>query len=123
MARALIVDDDAGVRDLLRAILSRAGHQVVTVEDGREAVEQLTTQQFDIVVLDVEMPHVNGLEVLAVSNTLAPPRPPVVILSGLSSSRDVARGLEAGASLYLTKPFKNDELMAAIAGVLQGDDD
>ncbi len=123
MARALVVDDDAEVRDLLRAMLSRAGHEVVDVGDGRAAVQQLTTQQFDIVLLDVQLPQLNGLEVMAASNALGQPRPPVVMLSALSSTRDVARGLQAGASLYLTKPFKHHELMDAVSRILGGGGD
>ncbi len=120
MARALVVDDDAEVRDVLRAMLSRDGHEVVEACDGREAVEQLTAQRFDIVLLDVETPQLDGLEVMAACDALALPGPPVVMLSGLSGSRDVARGLQAGASIYLTKPFKHHELKDAVFRILNG---
>ncbi len=120
MARALVVDDDAEVRDILRAVLSRAGHEVVDVGDGREAVEQLAAHEFDIVLLDVELPQLNGLEVMAAVKALGQPRPPVLMISGLGSPRDVTRGLQAGASIYLTKPFKHHELMAGVSRLLDG---
>ena len=118
MARALIVDDDADIRELLRAILSRAGHEVVTAVDGADAVQHLATEHFDVVVLDVEMPEMSGLDVLQASGGLDRPRPPVVMLSGLTRARDATRGLQAGAGVYLTKPFRREELMAAVNALL-----
>jgi DNA-binding response OmpR family regulator len=120
MGKALIADDDRDILDLVRAVLTNAGHDVVAVCNGIEALDRLRWDRFDFVVLDVQMPGMSGLAVLDAAKRLLPPHPPVVMLSGLTTFQDRDRGLAAGASVYLAKPFRVHELLSVIDGLLQG---
>lgn len=105
-ARVLVVDDNPMNRDLLARRVARLGHQVTLAEHGRAAVAQLTAQPFDIVLLDVEMPQMNGYEVL--SWLKADPdraRTPVIMISAVHDTEDIARCIELGADDFLPKPF------------------
>lgn len=119
MARALIADDDPDIREVLQRFLVGGGHDVVVATGGAEAIEQLTRDTYDIVVLDVEMPGVDGLAVLSATAQLPRPRPPVLMVSGLASTRDRRRGLAAGAAEYLTKPVSRCDFMVAVDRILQ----
>ena len=119
MARALIADDDPDIREVLKRFLVAGGHDVVAAADGLEAIQHLTRDAYDFVVLDVEMPRVGGLAVLSATAQLPRPRPPVLMLSGLASTQARRRGLAAGAVEYLTKPVSRRDFMVAVDRVLQ----
>ena len=113
----LAIDDEPGVLRLLRTQLSSEGFRVVTASDGEEALRVAEEQRPDIVVLDLMMPGMNGLDVM---NALrARSDVPVLLLTAKGDDQDKAQGLELGADDYLTKPFSLDELSARIRAVLR----
>jgi len=115
----LVADDDADILALIKAVLERSGHEVVAVADGAEALAGVRMHKPDLAVLDITMPHVNGLEVLrrlrADSETVALP---VVLLSAQAQEADVERGFATGANAYMKKPFSPRELAARVAELL-----
>jgi adenylate cyclase len=118
--RILVVDDVASNRDLLSRRLRREGHRVVTADSGLSALERLTEDEFDLILLDILMPDMNGIEIL--SRLKAENRwrhVPVIMISGLSEVAAVARCIEAGADDYLTKPFNPILLRARINSTLE----
>jgi len=118
-ATVLVVDDSAVVRLLLARTLRADGFTVVEVAGGAEALEVCARQRPDLVLLDVEMPQMNGLEVLSVmagDPDLA--GVPVLMLTGLTSGPDVAKALELGAQDYLKKPCEPEELRARVRTAL-----
>ena len=117
--RILVVDDESELRDLLRRSFAREGHEVVAVPDGREALEQASSDGFDVVLLDVALgPGPSGYDVArelrAQRNVV-----PIIMLTALDSEADAVQGLEAGADDYVTKPFGLAELRSRIRAVLR----
>ena len=105
-ARVLVVDDNPMNRDLLARRVARLGHTVALAEHGRAAVDQLAAAPFDIVLLDVEMPELNGYEVLAwLKADPERARIPVIMISAVHDAEDIARCIELGADDFLPKPF------------------
>jgi len=105
-ARVLVVDDNAMNRDVLTRRLQRGGHAVEAVEDGESALARLRAQPFDLVLLDVTMPGIDGYEVLArVKADEALRHVPVVMISAIGEAESVVKCLALGADDYLTKPF------------------
>ena len=116
----LVVDDDAANRDVLSQRLTRQGHTVLTAGDGREALQLLSTTAFDVVLLDVMMPDMDGYEVLhrmKADETLQ--HVPVIMISALHEVESVVRCVEAGAADYLGKPFDPTLLKARIGSCLE----
>jgi DNA-binding response OmpR family regulator len=116
----LIADDDADILLLVRAVLERSGHEVVGASDGAEALASVRARKPDLVVLDIAMPEVDGLEVLR--RLRADPTTselPVVLLSARAQEADVVRGFAIGASAYLKKPFSPRELSEHVAELLR----
>jgi two-component system response regulator MtrA len=115
----LIADDDADILSLVRAVLERAGNEVISVGDGAQALASVTERKPDLAVLDISMPEVDGLEVLrrlrADSATSALP---IVLLSARAQEADVKLGFELGASAYVKKPFSPRELADRVAELL-----
>jgi adenylate cyclase len=118
-AHVLVVDDDSVNRLLLSRSLEREGHRFATAENGRRALEMLRADSFDIVLLDVVMPDVDGFEVLAQMQEDGELRHiPVIMISALEDIESVVRGIELGAEDYLPKPFNPVLLRARINGCL-----
>ena len=118
--RILVVDDNASNRDLLFRRLSRDGHEVTRAESGQRALELLAVEEFDLVLLDLMMPDLNGFQVL--ERLKADERLhaiPVIMISGLQETDSVIRCIEAGAEDYLTKPFNPVLLRARISACLE----
>jgi DNA-binding response OmpR family regulator len=104
--RVLIVDDEAGIRELCRVNLVLAGYEVLEAADGEQGLEQARTGKPDIIYLDVLMPGMSGWEVLTALRADDATRDiPVVMLTALNSEDDQIRGWEGGVVDYLTKPF------------------
>ena len=104
--RILVVDDDAGNREILGRWLQRDGHEVVEAESGRAALTLLREQAFDLMLLDMMMPDQSGLEVLAaLEREPALQRPPVLVISAYDEAHSAVQCIEAGAEDYLPKPF------------------
>ena len=116
----LVVDDIASNRDLLSRRLQRDGHQVVTAATGLAALKRLAEQAFDVVLLDILMPDMNGIELLLrIKADQRWQRIPVIMISGLNEVDAVARCIEAGADDYLPKPFNPVLLRARINSTLE----
>jgi two-component system response regulator MtrA len=116
-AHVLVVEDDPSIREVATLGLEQAGFQVTSNGDGREGLIRFRQGAFDLVLLDVMLPSLDGFEVLreirSESNT------PVVMLTARSELTDVVVGLELGADDYVTKPFELPELVARIKAVLR----
>ncbi len=111
--RLLIVEDEKGLCDTIAKSLRRSGYEADTCYDGREAVELLEVERYDLVVLDLNLPKMDGMEVLRFLRQ-TDEETKVLILSARSQIVDKVEGLDAGANDYLAKPFHLDELEARI---------
>ena len=125
--RLLVADDDAAVREAVALVLDLEGFEVTTAVDGREAVAALARDRPDLLVLDVLMPGLDGLEVCRRMRATAD-RTPVLMLTARAEVSDRVAGLEAGADDYLVKPFARAELVARLRALLrrtgwEGDDE
>lgn len=116
--KILIADDDPQILRALRITLTALGHQVVTAEDGAAALRRAADQQPDIIVLDLGMPMIDGLEVIAGVRGWS--KVPILVVSGRATSRDKVEALDAGADDYVTKPFSTDELLARMRALTRG---
>jgi CheY-like chemotaxis protein len=109
----LVVDDNEMNRDLLSRILLRRGHQVALASDGREALAMLGEQPFDLVLLDILMPELNGYEVLEhLKASPASDGRPVIFISAFDDLPEKLKAFQAGAVDYITKPFQAEEVLA-----------
>jgi DNA-binding response OmpR family regulator len=118
MAQVMVVDDDDTVASVVVSYLRRAGHSTRHVCDGAEALSMLATRQPDLMVLDLMLPGVDGLEVCRRVRADWP-RLPVVMLTALAEPDDRIAGLEMGADDYVTKPFSPRELVLRVESVLR----
>jgi DNA-binding response OmpR family regulator len=112
----LVVEDEKDIRELLRRYLERAGFAVMTTGSGAQAVELLTRRVAELVVLDLGLPDIDGLEVLRAARSDG--RVPVVVLTARGSVDDRIRGLALGADDYVTKPFSPTEVVLRVQAVL-----
>ena len=119
--KILVLDDDARIRDLLRRYLSQEGFDVLLAEDGRALDRILQRETIDLVVLDLMLPDIDGLEVCRRIRALPQPtnRLPVLMLTAKGDPMDRIIGLEMGADDYLPKPFEPRELQARIKAILR----
>src|SRR5215468_3252599 len=118
--RVLVVDDNAANRDVLARRLTREGHQVVTTASGASGLELVATREFDLVLLDLIMPEMNGFDVLRrLKATEHTSHVPVIVISALDELDSVVRCIEAGAEDYLTKPFDPVLLRTRIDAALE----
>ncbi len=116
----LVVDDDEGNRDILSRWLLREGHTVAVAANGRQALEMIRAQPFDLVLLDILMPEMNGFEVLEQLKADAQLRHlPVILISAFNEIDSVANGIKLGAEDYLPKPFNAVLLQARISACLE----
>jgi len=113
--RILAVDDDERIVNFLRAKLKASGYEVLTASNGIEGLEQAQAQEPDLIVLDLLMPKMNGLEMLKELRSFS--AGPVIILTAKGADADRIKGLQLGADDYLPKPFNPDELVARIEAV------
>ena len=116
--RVLVVDDDRRLRDMLRRALEAEGFAVDTAEDGGHALAAISQRTFDLVVLDVLMPGVDGLGVARRLRQRGDPIP-ILMLTARDGVADRVAGLDVGADDYLVKPFALDELMARVRALLR----
>ena len=113
----LVVDDEPTVRDVVVGYLRRDGHAVSEAADGPSALHLLDAEEFDLVVLDMMLPGVNGLDILRRIRSSGDM--PVIMLTARSEESDRVAGLELGADDYVVKPFSPRELAARVNGVLR----
>ncbi len=116
MIRILVAEDERPISDLIRLNLTKAGYHCTCVYDGLAAADILEEENFDLILLDVMMPGLNGFELM---EYIRPLKIPVIFLTAKSSLKDRMTGLTSGAEDYITKPFEIVELLARINIVLR----
>ncbi len=117
-ANVLVVDDDASVRQTVADALRVAGHATTEADSGAKAIELATRSSFDLVVLDVNMPWVDGFTVLE-NLRRRKPQLPIIMLTARDDRGDVVRGLRLGADDYIRKPFGLEEFTLRVSAVLR----
>lgn len=115
--RVLVVDDEAGIRDLLSKTLALAEYDVDLAPDGRTALERLRIVPYDLLITDLKMPGVDGLAVIREARRMKPDIP-VIIITGFSTEASAIEAVNLGVSGYLTKPFRVPRVLAAAAKAL-----
>lgn len=116
MLRILIAEDEEPIANLIKMNLRRAGYECVWAPDGEKAADLMEEQHFDLVLLDIMLPGINGYELLDYAKTL---ELPVIFLTALGSTENKVKGLRLGADDYLPKPFEIVELLARVEAVLR----
>jgi DNA-binding NtrC family response regulator len=111
--RVLIVDDETGILDTLRILLRNEGFEPVIAHGGKKALEQLQEFHPDIVLTDIRMPNVGGVEVLEAARQVDPDMP-VILMTAQATLQSAVQAVNAGAFYYIQKPFRNDELVAIL---------
>nr|WP_300572397.1 response regulator transcription factor [uncultured Acetatifactor sp.] len=116
MTDILVVEDDEAIANLICVSLSAEGYRCTCARDGMEGADYIERQSFDLVLLDIMLPEVDGYELL---EFIKPTGTPVIFLTAKGSIEDKVRGLRAGADDYLPKPFQIGELLARVEAVLR----
>ena len=116
MLRILIVDDERPILNLIRISLSNAGYFCDTAEDGNQALEKIDTGIYDLILLDVMLPGMDGFELMEYIRTL---EIPVIFLTAKNAVKDRVKGLRMGAEDYIVKPFEIAELIARVEVVMR----
>ena len=116
-ASILIIDDEAQMRRLLRNTLENEGYKVTLAENGTDAVRISESGRFDLTILDLGLPDMDGIDVLKKLRTWV--RYPIIILSARNDEKDIITALDAGANDYLSKPFRSGELIARVRTALR----
>ena len=116
MIRVLVVDDEKPISDLIRMSLQKAGYECVCVFDGLSAADALERDRFDLVLLDVMLPGVDGFSLM---DYIRPLNVPVIFLTAKNALDDRVKGLKMGAEDYIVKPFEVLELLARVEVVLR----
>lgn len=121
MARILLADDDAAVRDVVRRALQSEGHEIAIAQDGQEALDLLlaTPSAFDLIVSDVHMPGIDGLT-LGAKAIAAAPKIKIVLMTAYADGADKASSLKPNLKTVLTKPLTLDQIRSAIRAALAG---
>lgn len=118
--RILIADDDPDIRDVLKLTLSGENYEVIEAQDGEEAFRIITTKPLDLVLLDYQMPKMDGREVCTkIKKDLLLRHVPIIMVTGRGDIRDKVGGIDAGADDYVVKPFEPQELLARIRMILR----
>lgn len=119
MFQILLIEDEQSVADLIKKGLEEEGYTITHAGDGKTGLNLLTTKEFNLVILDILLPEMNGLEVCKSIRQSNKPDTPILMLTALGSPENVALGLDSGADDYLSKPFKLIELKARIRNLLR----
>ena len=114
----LVADDDASIRSLLKQLLSDEGYSVVEATTGTEVVEKVKDTNPDLVIMDVRMPELDGIEALS-KLKVSSPKTSVLIMTAFGSSNNAIRAMELGAFDYITKPFELDKISHTVKRVIE----
>ena len=117
--RILVVDDDRAIPELVSTALTLAGHHVFTARDGRAALQRIATLPMHAMVLDLNMPILDGFGVLEALAGQGMKPPPTLVLTARNQTSDVQKALQLGASDYLAKPFQTNQLLARVKRLLR----
>ncbi|MCF6160464.1 MAG: response regulator YycF [Furfurilactobacillus sp.] len=120
MSKILVVDDEKPISDIIKFNLEKEGYEVVTAADGEEAIAKVDDEQPDLILLDLMLPKIDGLEVARRVRTKY--TTPIIMVTAKDSEIDKVLGLELGADDYVTKPFSNRELVARVKANLRRQD-
>src|SRR5260370_23908095 len=118
MAKILIVDDREMMRDSLAGTLAREGHEIVAAGDGQAAVARLGSAKFDLLISDLKMPKMTGIELLAEAKKLRPEMP-VVLMTAFATVGTAVEAMKLGAYDYIQKPFDGDEIRLLVERTLE----
>ena len=118
MARILIVEDEEMIRELMHITVSQGGHHVTTASNGEIALELLKRTRFDLVLLDIQMPRMGGLDVLRTMSRMGRAMPPVLMVTANRSLEAINEAMQLGCAGYVAKPFQPAELRARVAKAL-----
>ncbi len=118
VARILVADNELSMRELLAITLKKEGYEVSTADGGEAAIDALRREPFDLVIADVRMPTVDGIQVLKAAKDLAP-ETVVIMITAFSSTETAVEAMKLGAYDYITKPFKLDEIKLIIKNALE----
>lgn len=110
----LVIDDDALVLKTIRKLLEREGYSVETAKSAREAIEKLSAQGFNLIVCDVRMPEMDGIEFLEEIKKGNKPQIPIIYITGYASEEAPIKALRLGAKDYVLKPFDMDKLLESV---------
>jgi len=119
MAKIILVEDEINIASFIERGLREFGHEVSVVYDGNAGWELLQNESFDLLILDIIMPGMNGLELCRMYRQRFGYHSPVIMLTALGTTDDIVKGLDAGADDYLVKPFSFQELEARIKALLR----
>lgn len=119
MAKIILIEDEINIASFIERGLREFGHEVSVVYDGNAGWELLQNESFDLLILDIIMPGMNGLELCRMYRQRFGYHSPVVMLTALGTTDDIVKGLDAGADDYLVKPFSFQELEARIKALLR----
>ena len=117
-AQILVVDDESGVRELVGDVLELEGHQVTLAVDGLDALTKIRKQKFDLLILDLNMPKIDGLVLLEKVRSSGD-QTPALLLTARREKDEVHQGFRVGADDYVTKPFSIEELALRVAAILR----
>ncbi|MEO8548782.1 MAG: response regulator, partial [Kofleriaceae bacterium] len=117
--RALVVDDDEQVRYAVRGLLEHLGVEVDEAGDGVEALGKVGTGDYQVVVTDIHMPRMDGLELLAKIQAGAAPRPKVIVVTAHGTERQAVQAIKGGAFDYFKKPFEVEEILAVLRRAIE----
>lgn len=118
MARVLVVEDEEAVRDYVCRVLSMHGHSILTANDGAEAVEQMNSHHFDLLVSDIAMPVMDGIS-LALKVRASRPHVPIILMTGYANERQRAHNLSLLIEGLISKPFTMDQLLSEVGNALK----
>ena len=117
MKKILVVDDEKPISDIIKFNMAKEGYEVLTAFDGKEALAVFEAESPDILILDLMLPEIDGLEVARTIRKTS--NVPIIVLSAKDTEFDKVIGLEIGADDYVTKPFSNRELQARVKALLR----
>lgn len=121
MARILVVDDEAPIREIARKLLTLHGHKVDTAADGSLAIDMLEKTDYDLMLLDHFMPKISGIQTVSIVRTSPKfKKLKILMLTSLSVTKDVDEAFEAGIDGYIIKPFTMKQLIEKVEKTLQG---
>ena len=120
--KIVAADDEADIRTVLQKGLEASGYNVIPAVDGEDALQKIKDEKPDLVILDIRMPKLDGIQTLqTIKNDPATRKLPVIMLTGNSSDEDLLKGYKYGADYYITKPFKLQTVLNGIALVFKPD--
>lgn len=119
MAKILVAEDEASVREFVCRALENSGHEAVAVEDGGQALERLAGERFDLLLADIVMPVMDGIALALKAAAMDPP-PPVLLMTGYAAEKQRAHNLDCLIAEVLAKPFTLEQLAAAVRRTLAG---